>query len=129
MRLSKILIIPLFLVTGCQTATEALDENDIRKTNLIEAECSIYFTVRAQMASLGQIANGNMTDGCPPSSKDIRADITPTNIIQEKDSRFSTIIHQRMIARGMPKEIASNVKKSRAFYDLVIQSDELYGPN
>lgn len=121
------LILGVLALSACQTATEALDKNDIRKTELIEAECAVYFTVRDQMASQGQTANATMTEGCPTTAQSIKADITPQVSPPTIESRFGRIIYQRMIARGMPKEVADEVGKSKAFYVLVAKSDALYG--
>lgn len=117
------------LLVGCQTATEALDVDDVRKTRLVESECAVYFTVRKQLLTQNRAAPASMTEGCPPATADIAADITPQESPPEIESRFGRIIFQRMVARGMPRDVAEDVSLSPAFYDLVTQSDALYGGN
>ena len=121
----------LFFValTACQTGTEALNVDDVRKDELIAAECSIYFAVEAKLAREFRQANGNMSEGCSPDAAKTVADIDPRDPPRESDSRYATILYQRMIARGMPKDVADTVRKSNAFFNLVTRNDEVYGSN
>ena len=126
----KPLLFLLFVaLTACQTGTEALNVDEVRKDELIAAECSIYFTVEAKLAREFRQANGNMSEGCPPDAAKTVAEIVPSNPTRESDSRYATILYQRMIARGMPKDVVDNVRKSNAFFNLVTRNDEVYGRN
>jgi hypothetical protein len=116
----------LIVVTSCQTGTDALNVDDVRKSELVTAECAIYFSVEAKLASEGRSANGNMSEGCAESGPKT-ADIAPINPPKQLDSRYATLLYQRMIARGMPKDVADGVRTSNAFYNLVVRNDEVYG--
>ncbi|MGB7287113.1 MAG: hypothetical protein WBC71_09300 [Salaquimonas sp.] len=117
----------LSMLTACQTSSEALDVDEIKKANLVEQECAVYFAVLAKMQNEGRTARGNLTEGCPSSAQGIQASISPTNPPRLLDSRFDRIIYQRMIARGMPEDLADQVRTSQSFYNLVELSDQVYG--
>ncbi len=127
--MQRIFIAAFVLLAGCQTATEALNVDDVRKVQLVEAECAIYFTVLAQLTAQNRTANGNIAEGCPQSAAQVKADIAPVDPPREIESRYATILYQRMIARGMPKDTADAVSTSNAFYDLVAQNDAVQGGN
>lgn len=125
--LSALVIGSALFLSACQTATDALDVDDVRKGELVAAECAIYFTVEAKLARENRNSNGKLSDSCIFNSGSKAANIAPNSAPEDLDSRYATLLYQRMIARGMPKDIADEVKTSIAFYNLVKRSDELNG--
>jgi hypothetical protein len=118
----------LVMLTSCQSlAPEDLFEPEDRtKSALVEAECAIYFAVETKLVETGRKANGNMSEGCPQSARDIHVDIKALNPPRKTESKFAETLYRRMIARGMPKDIAEEVRKSNAFFDLVQDTDTVY---
>ena len=80
--------------------------------SLVAQECAIYIAAEQQMGT----PNSNLSAGCP-------AGIAPANITATGTpgmaTQFSEILFQRMIARGMPSALATQVSTSPAFKELV----------
>ena len=123
-----ITLLVLMALSSCQSAspTAIFEPEDQTKAALVESECAIYFAVLTKLANEDRQANGNIAEGCPSAAIDIVADIEPRNQSRQIESRYGTILYQRMIARGMPKDIADEVAKSNAFFDIVQDTDTVY---
>jgi len=118
----------LLMLASCQSdgPMAVFEPESKTKTALIAAECDIYHAIELRLASENRNANGDITDGCPAVSGEISADIAPHNPPRQIDSKYAGTLYQRMIARGVPKDIADDVRKSNAFFDLVQDTDTVY---
>lgn len=102
-----------------------LDLNSPGQAALLEAECAIYFAAAAQLEAQGRDADGNPTRGCPPEAAAISADINPMVSVPPVMPGYPQTLYQRMISRGIPSDVADDVAKSKAFWDLVAKRDSL----
>ncbi len=116
------------LLAACEqtpaiTADPALPLDDPRQAGLIISECAIYFAAAAQLERDGRSANGNMTSNCPDEARARPADINAMVSVPPITPGYPETLYQRMIARGMPVDVADDVAKSRAFWNLVAERD------
>lgn len=84
--------------------------------SLVAQECAIYVAAEQQLAAEGRGVNGALSTGCPTGT--VAGNITATGAAGQATG-FSEILFRRMIARGMPNDLAVQVSTSPAFKNLV----------
>ncbi|OUD09333.1 hypothetical protein BVC71_11605 [Marivivens niveibacter] len=100
-----------------------LPADDPRQIALVKGECEIYFAAERQLGQAGT----SLTQGCDPSYASSTADIAGTYGYPENGgTAYSETLYRRMIARGMPNEMAMQISKSKAFWDLVALQTQIY---
>ena len=82
---------------------------------LVVQECAIYVAAGQRLAAEGRPVAG-LADGCPAGVAP--GDIAATGV-PGAATPFSEILFRRMIARGMPSDLANEISTSPAFKDLV----------
>lgn len=122
----------LFFVAACdQTPAIQGDPNlpldDPRQAALVLSECAIYFAALQQLESEGRSASGNPTRDCPAEAAGRAADINPRVSVPPVSPGYPETLYQRMIARGLPVDLADDIAKSQAFWNLVAQRDSAVG--
>lgn len=128
--LQKYAVLALGLLAACaQTPAiapePALPEDDPRQAQLVAAECALYFAAVAKLEADGRTAAGNPTRGCPPDSAAVSQDINPMVSYPPLMSGYPQTLYQRIIARGIPEDMADEIAQSKAFWDLVARRDSL----
>ena len=123
-------VLALGLLAACdQTAPIApqpdLPADDPRQAQLLEAECTIYFAAVTKLEADGRDVNGNPTRGCPPEAAGVAADINAMVSVPPVTPGYPQTLYDRMIARGIPSDVADDISKSKAFWDLVAKRDSL----
>lgn len=124
----KTLVAAMCLLAACdQTpAIEAepeLPADDPRQQALFLSECAIYFAAVQKLESDGRSANGNPTRDCPEQARGRSSDINPRVSVPPVSSGYPQTLYQRIIARGIPTDLADDIAKSQAFWNLVAQRD------
>ncbi|WP_322892447.1 MULTISPECIES: hypothetical protein [unclassified Yoonia] len=116
---------------GAQTppmaADPALPTGDPRQERLVFNECAIYFAAVAKLQADGLAPNGDPTRGCPADAASRPADINPMVSVPSVSPGFPQDLYNRMIARGIPTDLATDISRSKAFWDLVAQRDSAVG--
>lgn len=130
MRFLKYAVIAIGLLAACdQTAAIApqpdLPPDDPRQSELIAAECAIYFAAVAKLEEQGRAIRGNPTRGCPPEAAAVPQDINPMVSFPPMMSGYPQTLYQRITARGIPADMADEIAQSKAFWDLVARRDSL----
>lgn len=120
----------LFLLAACdQTAAIApqpdLPADDPRQAELLAAECTIYYAAVTKLEADGRVVGGNPTRGCPADAAGIAADINPMVSVPPVTPGYPQTLYDRMVARGIPADLAGDIAKSKAFWDLVAKRDSL----
>lgn len=120
----------LFLLAACdQTAAIApqpdLPADDPRQAELLAAECTIYFAAVVKLEAEGRTVDGNPTRGCPAEAAGIPADINPMVSVPPVTPGYPQTLFDRMVARGIPADLAGDIAKSKAFWDMVAKRDSL----
>jgi hypothetical protein len=82
---------------------------------LVVQECAIYVAAEQRLAAEGRPVAG-LTDGCPAGAAP--GDIAATGVAGSA-TPFSEILFRRMIARGVPNDLANEISTSAAFKNLV----------
>lgn len=123
-------VFALGLLAACdQTAAlppqPDLPADDPRQAQLLEAECTIYFAAATKLAADGREVSGNETRGCPPEAAGVPADINAMISVPSLTSGYPQTLYDRMLARGIPTDLADDISKSKAFWDLVAMRDSL----
>jgi hypothetical protein len=118
----------LYLLAACDQIPEIQAEPDLplddpRQTALVLSECAIYFAAVQQLESDGRSANGNPTRDCPDAARGRAADINPRVSVPPVSPGYPETLYNRMIARGIPVDLADDIAKSQAFWNLVAQRD------
>ncbi|MFT6074727.1 MAG: hypothetical protein ACJAZ1_001646 [Yoonia sp.] len=123
------LVAVCFLAACDQTSGVApqpdLPADDPGQAVLIEAECAIYFAAVAQLEVEVRAAQGNPTRGCPAEAAGRAADINPMVSVPPVMTGYPQELYQRILARGIPVDMADDIAKSKAFWDLVARRDSL----
>ncbi|WP_341366139.1 hypothetical protein [Yoonia sp. BS5-3] len=101
--------------------------DDPRQQALVISECAIYFAAVQQLESEGRSANGNPTRDCPDEARGRAADINPRVSVPPVSEGYPQTLYNRMIARGIPTDLADDIAKSQAFWNLVAQRDSALG--
>lgn len=118
-----------FLAACDQTAQippqPEIPADDPRQAELLDAECAIYFAAVAKLAADGRAANGNPTRGCPQDAASQAVDINPMVSVPPLMAGYPQALYQRILARGIPNDLADDIAKSKAFWDLVARRDSL----
>ncbi|MCK0094573.1 hypothetical protein MWU60_03230 [Yoonia sp. F2084L] len=130
MHFFKPAILAIGLLAACdQTAAIApqpdLPPDDPRQAELLKAECTIYFAAVAKLEADGREVDGNPTRGCPPEAAGVSADINAMVSVPPVTQGYPQTLYDRMIARGIPTDVADDISKSRAFWNLVAKRDSL----
>lgn len=118
----------LCFLAACDQTTAIQAEPDLplddpRQAALVLSECAIYFAALQQLESEGRSANGNPTRDCPDAARGRSADINPRVAVPPVSEGYPTTLYSRMIARGIPTDLADDISKSQAFWNLVAQRD------
>ena len=126
----KYAVFALGLLAACdQTAPIApqpdLPADDPRQAQLLQAECTIYFAAVTKMEADGREFSGDPTRGCPPEAASIPADINAMISVPSVTPGYPQTMYDRMVARGIPVDVADEIAKSKAFWDLVAKRDSL----
>jgi hypothetical protein len=100
-----------------------LPADDPRQQRLVISECAIYFAALQKLESDGRSASGNPTRDCPDEARGRSADINPRVSVPPVSPGYPEMLYQRMIARGIPTDLADDIAKSQAFWNLVAQRD------
>ncbi len=109
--------------TPANVAQPDLPLDDPRQAALVVSECAIYFAAVQKLESEGRSANGNPTSDCPEEARGRAADINPRVSVPPVSEGYPTTLYNRMIARGVPTDLADDISKSQAFWNLVAQRD------
>ncbi len=130
MHFFKPAILAIGLLAACdQTAAIApqpdLPPDDPRQAELLKAECTIYFAAVAKLEADGRAVDGNPTRGCPPEAAGVSADINAMVSVPPVTQGYPQTLYDRMVARGIPTDVADDISKSRAFWNLVAKRDSL----
>lgn len=123
--LAPALLVAALALSACVPTT--LPPEDPRRAELIAQECAIYFAAERQLASEGRALRRAASEGCPPEAAARRADIATRITPPIPGTEFSEILYRRMIARGVPNDLALQISGSPAFWDLVVYNKEVYG--
>ncbi len=120
----------LCLLAACeQTAPIApqpeLDADDPGQAQLIAGECAIYFAAVAQLEAEGRDISGNPTRGCPADAAGVSTDINAMISVPPIMPGYPETLYQRILARGIPVDVADDIAKSKAFWDQVAKRDSL----
>ncbi|PRY74981.1 hypothetical protein CLV80_11417 [Yoonia maritima] len=127
----KTTVIALCLLAACdQTPSIVVEDNlpadDPRQQALVLSECAIYFAAVTKIEADGGAVAGNPTKDCPVEARARAADINPMVSVPPVTPGYPQTLYQRMIARGIPAAMATDISKSKAFWDLVAQRDSAY---
>ncbi len=130
MPLFRTAILALGLLAACdQTSPIApqpdLPTDDPRQAVLLSSECAIYFAAVAQLEADGRDVDGDPTRGCPAEAAARPADINAMVSVPSITPGYPETLYQRMLSRGIPADLADEIAKSRAFWNLVAQRDSL----
>lgn len=104
-------------------AEPELPADDPRQQALLLSECAIYFAAVQKLESEGRAPSGNPTAGCPDEARARAADINPMVSVPPVTPGYPQTLYERMIARGIPTDLADDIAKSNAFWSLVAQRD------
>ncbi len=120
------------IISACdQTPAIEGDPNlpldDPRQEALVISECAIYFAAVQKLESDGRSAAGNPTRNCPDAARGRSADINPRVSVPPVSPGYPETLYLRMIARGIPQDLADEISKSQAFWNLVAQRDSAVG--
>lgn len=123
-------ILALGLLAACAPTSSIppqpdLPSDDPRQAQLLAGECTIYFAVMARLEAEGRTGSGDPTRGCPPEAASIPADINAMVSVPPVTPGYPQTLYDRMIARGIPADVADDVAKSKAFWDQVAKRDSL----
>lgn len=123
-------IFALALLAACaQTAPippqPDLPADDPRQAELLFSECTIYFAAVTRLTTDGRPVSGDPTRGCPPEAAAIAVDINPMVSVPSVTPGYPQTLYDRMIARGIPTDLADGISKSKAFWDMVAKRDSL----
>lgn len=126
----KPLLFTIALLAACeQTAPIApqpdLPADDPRQAQLLAAECTIYFAAVTKLEAEGREVSGNPTRGCPPEAAGVSADINAMVSVPSVTPGYPQTLYDRIIARGIPTDMADEISKSKAFWDMVARRDSL----
>ncbi len=123
------LLVPLVLAACLDTAPVGqepdLPADDPGQAELAFRECAIYFAAAAALEEEDRRVPGSLTRGCPAGAEDSYVDISPMVSPPPMMSGYPTALDARMRARGMPDDVAEQVARSKAFWDLVARRDSL----
>lgn len=103
----------VWVLSGCFANETVTDP--AAKSALVVQECGIYLAAEQRLSAEGRPVAG-LSDGCPPGAA--VGNIAPTGVAGSA-TPFSEILFRRMIARGMPQDLAVEISTSIAFKDLV----------
>lgn len=121
----------LGLLAGCVgqgalvSGVPALPTGDPRQERLVFNECAIYFAAVETLRADGRKPTGNPTRGCPAEAAARATDINPMVSVPSVSPGFPQELYGRMIARGVPSDLADDIARSKAFWDLVAFRDSL----
>ena len=121
----------LGLLAGCVgqgalvSGIPALPTGDPRQERLVFNECAIYFAAVQKLRADGRKPTGNPTRGCTAEAAARPADINPMVSVPAVSPGFPQELYGRMIARGVPSDLADDIARSKAFWDLVAFRDSL----
>ena len=123
------LVAPLLLIACAEMAPigeePGLSADDPAQAELTLRECAIYFAAAAQLEAEGRDAPSRLTRGCPAEAEgravDISAMVSPPPMM----SGYPTTLDARMRSRGMPSDLADQISRSKAFWDLVARRDSI----
>lgn len=101
--------------------------DDPRQQALVLSECAIYFAAVQKLESEGRSANGNPTRDCPAEARGRSADINPRVSVPPVSPGYPETLYGRIIARGIPTDLADEISRSQAFWNLVAQRDSAVG--
>ena len=73
----------------------------------------------------GREVSGNPTRGCPPEAAGVSADINAMVSVPSVTPGYPQTLYDRIVARGIPTDVADEISKSKAFWDLVAKRDSL----
>lgn len=131
LKLSAVIALGFLAACGGQTAltsvNPALPTGDPRQERLVFNECAIYFAAVAKLRADGRSPSGDPTRGCPPDAAGRAADINPMVSVPSVSPGFPQDLYNRMVARGVPTDLANDISRSKAFWDLVAQRDSALG--
>jgi len=127
--LRPILILTLLSISGCQTSevltvepTGTLETSSSapeprvtsNASGLLTEECALYYAIVGQMDLGGRKPANSILEGCSPDTS-IGADITSSG--SPASGANATLFRQKMIDRGVPGDLVSQVSRSKAFRD------------
>jgi len=126
----KLSLLALVLLAACeQTAPIApqpgLPSDDPRQAQLLAAECTIYFAAVTKLEAEGREVSGDPTRGCPPEAAGVSADINAMVSVPSVTPGYPQTLYDRIVARGIPTDVADEISKSKAFWDMVAKRDSL----
>ncbi len=81
-------------------------------------ECAIFASASAALVDRGQTVQGLLAD-CPMHLQVANADITRLANPPRYQGRVAGELHQTLMQRGVPKDMADQIAMSRAFGDWV----------
>lgn len=131
LKLSAAVVFGFLAACGSQQAAISVDPSlptgDPRTERLVFNECAIYFAAVAKLRADGRTATADPTRGCPADAISRAVDINPMVSVPSVSPGFPQELYARMIARGVPTDLADDISRSKAFWDLVAQRDSAVG--
>lgn len=131
LKLTAALVLGLVAGCGAQAPLVSVDPSlptgDPRQERLVFNECAIYFAAVQKLQADGRSANGDPTRGCPSDAAARPTDINPMVSVPSVSPGFPQDLYNRMIARGVPTDLADDISRSKAFWDLVAFRDSTVG--
>lgn len=131
LKLTAALVLGLLAGCGAQapltSVDPALPTDDPRQERLVFNECAIYFAAVEKLRAEGRSANGDPTRGCPAEAAARPTDLNPMISVPSVSPGFPQELYGRMIARGIPTDLADEIAQSKAFWDLVAFRDSAIG--
>lgn len=126
----KSAILVFGLLAACERTASIAPQPDFpaddpRQAVLLSAECAIYFAAVGRLEAEGRALSGNPTRGCPPEAATQRTDINAMVSVPSITPGYPQTLYDRMIARGIPADVAGEISMSKAFWDLVAKRDSL----
>ncbi|SFS11184.1 hypothetical protein [Yoonia litorea] len=130
MKLLRALVFAPIVLAACSPMSPVdeglnLAADDPRQIELTFQECAIYFAARDALQAQGRTASSGLTRGCPANASEAAVDITPMVSPPPMMSGFPTALDARIRARGVPDDLADDVVRSKAFWDLVARRDSI----
>ena len=124
-----IIFAPLALAACLDAAPVAEDSGlaagDPGQAELALRECAIYFAAVTALEAEGRTPPARLTRGCPDDAAARQVDISPMVSPPPMMSGYPTALDARLRARGVPDDLADEIARSKAFWDLVARRDSI----
>lgn len=120
-----VVVCAFIALSACLPTTETISADDPRQMRVVQAECDLYYAIAADVARSGIALRRNPTEGCPAPSASLPT-LAPLAQLPTAQDKYPETLYRRMIARGVPSEVAVRASKSAAFWNAVAVRNEVY---